>query len=89
MSKSQRVSGVDRDSIAMTWNHRVVRRPDPDGSEHFYIHEAYYPSKNVEKADSITMEAIGVHAESVEDLRWVLEKMLVALDKPVLEYDDF
>ena len=89
MSRNQRILGASKDSPTMTWNYRVVRRPDPDGTEHFYIHEAYYPNNTVEKADSITMEAIGVHAEDIEGLRWVLEKMLACLDKPVLEYDDF
>lgn len=69
------------------WNHRVVRREHVDtGEVTFAIHEAHYDEVKVE---AVTSEPIDVSGESVDDLRWVLEHMLKALDKPVLNYEEF
>jgi len=74
------------------WNHRVVRRVfRADGSHQeveFAIHEAHYKDKGATRGPcSITTDAVAVHAETVDGLRWVLQKMLEALDKPVLDYE--
>jgi hypothetical protein len=74
------------------WNHRVVRRvfhADGDHKEIEYaIHEAHYETKGASSGRClITTEAVPVAADSIEGLRWVLTKMLEALDKPVLDYE--
>lgn len=58
----------------MTWNYRVVHTGDEYG-----IHEVYYDPTGW------TVEPVPVVADSVEDLRDVLNRMLAALDKPVIE----
>jgi hypothetical protein len=79
----------------MTWNHRVVRRvhnPGTDQEETEYsIHEVFYDENNV--PFGLTREAETVTAfeswekNPIESLRWTLNRMLEALDNPVLDYD--
>lgn len=75
------------------WNHRVVRRvynpgTDEEEVEHA-IHEAHYEVKGKSSGPcSITTEPVRVYSsEGVAGLRQVLERMLAALDKPVLDYE--
>jgi hypothetical protein len=77
------------------WNHRVVKRVYPARSvgkiripkETVYgIHETYYGLDGKGKPPSITLEAIET-AESIPALRKTLQRMLRALNKPVLDYD--
>jgi hypothetical protein len=71
----------------MYWNHRVVRRvwhPGTDREETTYaIHEVFY---GLSKKPIPTADPIDVSGESVEELRETLQRMLRALDKPVLDY---
>lgn len=75
------------------WNHRVVRRvfhPGTDKEQVDYaIHEAHYNEKGASSGRcSITLDPVAVSSsEGLEGLRWVLTKMLEALDKPVLDYE--
>jgi CBS-domain-containing membrane protein len=69
-----------------TWNNRVVRRT--------YPHEVVYAIHEVHYTDyvphSVTVDPVPVAGESVDQLRNTLERMLRALDKPVLDYhEDF
>ena len=59
-----------------------------DYGEFYSIHEAYY-NKGNDKARSITETSVLPVGEDVKELRWILERMLEALDKPVLDYEDF
>ena len=69
----------------MTWNHRIVRFPDPYGFEdHLVICECFYGKDG--KLEGHTMTGVTVGSETVEGLRWVLEQMLKSLDKPIVEY---
>jgi hypothetical protein len=74
----------------MHWNYRVVKRQfktlTGEDEIEYAIHEAYYDEDK--KPNGVTENAVTVHAESKESLRWVLEKMIESLDKPVLDYDD-
>ncbi len=77
---------------SMVWNHRVVKRIEkrdavPD-EVMYYIHEAYYPERGA-KPDSITVDPIVICGEDIESIRWTLEKISIALTKPVLNYEDF
>lgn len=79
------------------WNHRVVRKVLSCGSSYLGIHEAYYDDNGkvwsittdptdaqVEEKDSFLPDLPG---ETVEDLKKVLQRMLEACDKPVLDAD--
>lgn len=81
----------------MTWNYRVMRHEHLDEAtgekeESFALHEVYYESKDVNDLTvsatdvGYTSEPIQVVGESVEDLRETLQRMLAALDKPVIDY---
>ena len=77
----------------MGWNYRVMRHPPKDGEEEWYaIHEVYYRSNDVDDLTvpvhetGYSVDPVGVIADSPEGLRWTLQKMLEALDKPVLEH---
>lgn len=72
-----------------TWNHRIVKKRDPnykEGSawpEFFYeIHEAHYNDNG--KLCAITEDAISPYGETIEDIKEVLEWMLKACDNPIL-----
>jgi len=71
------------------WNHRVVRRVYRDeigGLQEvaYQIHGAYY---GLEDKPAITEEPDHPHGETLAELRKDLERMLRALDKPVLDYE--
>lgn len=70
----------------MSWNHRVVKRiyPEPSGETFYQIHEAYY---GLEDKPLITTEPKALVGESIDELRETLQRMLRALDKPVLDYE--
>ncbi len=72
----------------MHWNHRVMRHVDKkNGGVYFAIHETYYGVEG-ESGDIWTEQPVAVIGESVDGLRQTLERMLKALDKPVLEYGE-
>jgi hypothetical protein len=56
----------------------------PQDELHFRIHEVHYDDDG--KPKSYTTEAVCVAGENFEDMKWSIEKMLEALDKPVLWY---
>ena len=81
----------------MSWNYRVIRtvnktpellrRNNPDVGEFdiFYsIHDVYYD-------DNKDIANIGrespVEGEDIEELKWILQKMLEACDKPVIDHE--
>jgi hypothetical protein len=68
------------------WNHRVVRRTVMEFDqpvEWFGIHEVFYGSSD-ESDPGWTDEPISVEGESIDELRETLERMLRALDRPVI-----
>ncbi|HEY6554046.1 MAG TPA: hypothetical protein VI669_11880 [Vicinamibacteria bacterium] len=73
-----------------------MRHAPKDGKEEEWnaIHEVYYRSNDVDDLTvpvhetSYTIDPVGVISDDVEGLRWNLQKMLEALDKPVLDYSD-
>lgn len=71
----------------MHWNHRVIKRTDKSTGEDYYaIHECYYGVEG-EGGERVgwTKDPIAPQGESLADLRWCLEHMLKALDKPIIE----
>lgn len=66
------------------WNHRLVKYPN--GS--FGMHEAHY-TRGKGDAHSITLDAVGVYGDTLEEVKETLERMLKALDKKPLRYRKF
>lgn len=89
----------------MSWNYRVIKTKlqyvdettigHPVGeTEHYTIREVYYDENG--KPDGYTSNPIKPEAfmefedsTPIDDIRWQLKNMLVALDKPVLTPEDF
>lgn len=81
LTDEQLAHTFDESERTITWNYRVVRQAHRD--EVLYgIHEAYYEKDN----DGLSWTAVPVVpvAESVEELRDVLNKMLLALERDVI-----
>ena len=69
----------------MSWNHRILAT-EHKGEIFLNIHEVYYNDKGV--PDSYTANPVSVSGETLEDLKWVLEKMKDCLSKPILWGDE-
>lgn len=81
----------------MSWNFRVMHHVEVDRatgttSEWLAIHEVYYKSLEVNDlavtSDEVgyTARPVALTAASVEDLHFMLTRMLGAIEKPILEY---
>ena len=70
----------------MTWNHRVVRRRDADGTYVFGIHEAYYDAHG--RCYAVTAESVAPIGSTPEELNGELMLMKSAAKRPVLCYED-
>lgn len=65
------------------WNYRVVKKHYPDTDETcFTIHEAHYNDNG--ELYAYTESGVDPCGESIEELRELLNRMLRALDNPVL-----
>jgi hypothetical protein len=71
--------------------------PDPSRGQRelwYAIHEVYYRDDSVDdravdvSETNYTQDPVTVQSEDLDDLRWMLGKMLEALDKPVLDYEE-
>lgn len=69
----------------MSWNYRVIRTVH-QGCPWYDIHEVHYDTDFAPKM--FTVNPASVSGETVDDVRWVLQSMLEALDKEVLEERD-
>jgi hypothetical protein len=72
----------------MSWNYRVVKKvtkiPLGETDVTYKIHDVYY-DKNLDNP-SIGRISLPL-SDNVEGLQWVLEKMLDACKKPVIDYN--
>jgi hypothetical protein len=69
------------------WNHRVVKKHYPETDETFFtIHESHYNDNG--DLYGYTESGVDPCGESIEDLRDILNRMLRALDKPVLVHGE-
>lgn len=69
------------------WNHRVVRRTVTEAGtsiDWLGIHECFYD----EGREGWTENPVAVEGETLDDLRETLERMLRALDKPIIDGTD-
>lgn len=74
------------------WNYRIVKKQVWLGKSlgeevQFAIHETYYDDND--KPTAITTGPMKPYGETLEELKSDLEKMVAALDKPVLIWEDF
>ena len=65
------------------WNYRLMRHTDAYGREYFAIHETYYNDKG--EPTAWTDDAAYVMGETMDGVREELDRMLRALDYPVIE----
>ena len=69
----------------MGWNYRVIKHTSESGQVWMAVHECYYDKEcNV---TSWTEDPSCPSGESLEEMRWDLEKMAQALDYPVIEVE--
>jgi hypothetical protein len=71
----------------MSWNYRVVKSKEGD-LDWYEIHEAYYDDGQ-SYPSVITQNPSAPAGNSIEDLKENIETMLLALEKPVLNSEDF
>jgi hypothetical protein len=65
------------------WDYRVVKEFDYNSDEmSLSIREAYYNDNG--ELCGYTQLGVSPHVESIEELRDILNRMLLSLDKPVL-----
>lgn len=65
------------------WTYRVERKVLADGEVQFGIVEAYGGNREMD-AKSRTIEFVCAIGEDLEDLRLSLQRMIIALEKPVI-----
>lgn len=65
----------------MSWNYRVCKSVDKDGSIYFCVREVYYHPDGAVKAMSSREIIVG---DDVGELKRVMIQLLDAFDKPVL-----
>jgi hypothetical protein len=72
----------------MSWNYRIVRGVSMHSEEYFVIRTAWYDegSDTPTSIGSMDMYPVG---SSVDELRADIERMLLALNKPVLDDKDY
>jgi len=58
-----------------------------DSDYYYAFHECFYHKPTDTVPHSCTENPVNVSAETMEGLKWVLERMTAALAKPVLEFD--
>jgi len=69
-----------------TWNYRVIKHQPEKGHVYYAVHEVYY---NDDKSmNGHTENAIWPVGETIEELRSDINRMLLALDRPVIEVND-
>lgn len=66
------------------WNHRVLAIPCKDEIV-FAIHEVYYTE---DKPDGATAKPKTVSSDSIESVKWILDRMKECLAKPILWGDE-
>ncbi len=73
------------------WNYRVIEFVDPKEGQWRAIHEVYYDDNGKpEGYTAIPAQLLAFHdSGESRDLRWILDRMREALDRPVLTERDF
>ena len=69
--------------MSRTWNHRVIRTVEPDGTEFLGIHEVFYLEDGT--PDVVTQNAVRVGGENRDELIETLDRMRRCLERPIIE----
>jgi len=70
----------------MSWNYRIVNCKSENGGDDWYcLQEVFYDSKG--KPTGYSDPSTG--SEDMESLKWVFEKINMAMTKPPLQEEDF
>lgn len=64
----------------MSWNYRILAHEN-NGEVYFQVHEVYY---NDGVPESYTLNTITVGSETIKGIKWSLNKMKEAVNKPIL-----
>lgn len=64
------------------WNHRVIKKTNPDGLILYSIREVYYNEDGT--IFSYMEEPLSMVEETVEELKETLQRCLKSLDTPIL-----
>lgn len=77
----------------MPWNYRLMRIKNRNiitNKDEFYysIHEVFYDANTPNASFGYTKDPVDVSAYSVEEIKFMLEKMLKCLEKPILDYEE-
>lgn len=86
-----RCRSIGAQSCGGGWNYRVVRREHKVGKEievEFSIHEVYYDVLGSGPV-AITSRSIGPGGSTRKELKFDVDRITLALSKPVLRYEDF
>lgn len=75
---------VDTEETHIPWSYRVSKQTMRNGDEIFAIRDFYGKD-----CTGWSQNEIAPSGDSVEDLRWVMTKMLEALDKPVIDIGEY
>ena len=70
----------------MAWKYRVIQRKYKD-EVIFAIYEVYYDNNG--KPNGMTEQPSYPHGYSLQELKKYLKKYILALDEPILQWDDF
>lgn len=66
----------------MTWNYRVCKETFPE-DDYYSIREVYY--NNNGEITAVTEDAVGVSGYTIDEMKFSLEKMNLALNKDVVD----
>lgn len=73
----------------MSWNYRVVRCKTPKGETYLSIRTAWYDDGKDDPHSIGDLDMWPCDEENVENLRYDIQMMLQACDKPILDEADF
>jgi hypothetical protein len=65
----------------MGWNHRILAT-ERNGEVYFQVHEVYYNDDGI--PERYTLNPISVGCETINGIRWTINKMAESVKKPVL-----
>ncbi len=70
----------------MTWNYRIMKKKNSEGSFEYGIYEVYYDENG--KVSSWTQESLTPVYSSSDDLEYEMKVMMEAFKKETLEYKE-
>ena len=64
----------------MSWHYQLMRHTKPNGKVWYGVHKNY--------SDTYTVEPVNIQSEDKEDIKWMLQAMLMDIEKHgVKEYE--